>query len=178
LGRVRAAQGRRAEAIALCEKAARVTPDVATLVFVGDLRARAGDAIPAKAFFDEVERADQDPVGTRDLVLYYCDHDRKLPRALELAEAEARARNDVYSCDALAWARYKNGKLAEAERAAADALRLGTKDAVMLYHAGVIARAVGKAEQGQDYLRRALAVNPHFSEAQARDAARLLQQPR
>jgi tetratricopeptide (TPR) repeat protein len=174
LGRVRAAQGRHAEAISLCEKAARITPDLATLVFLGDLRARAGDAIPAKVFFDEVEKADKDPVGTRDLVLYYCDHDRKLPRALELAQAEARARKDVYTCDALAWALLKNGKPAEAERAMADALRLGTKDAVLLYHAGVIARAAGKLEQAQNFLRRALAVNPYFSESQAREAARLL----
>lgn len=175
LARVRVAQGRHADAIALCEKAARTTPDVATLVLLGDLRARAGDAIPAKVFFDEVEKADKDPVGTRDLVLYYCDHDRKLPRALELAEAEAKARRDVYTCDALAWARYKSGKLAEAEQASADALRLGTRDAVLLYHAGVIARAAGKAEASRDFLRRALAANPHFSEAQAREAARLLQ---
>ena len=175
LARARVAQGRHAEAIALCEKAARTTPDVATLTLLGDLKARAGDAVPAKAFFDGVEQADKDPVGTRDLVLYYCDHDRKLPRALELAEVEAKARKDVYTCDALAWARYKSGNLAGAERAAADALRLGTKDAGLLYHAGVIARALGRAEAAQDFLRRALAVNPHFSEAQARDAARLLQ---
>lgn len=176
LGRVRAAQGRHAEAVALCEKAARTTPDVATLVLLGDLRARAGDAIPAKVFFDEVEKADRDPVGTRDLVLYYCDHDRKLPRALELAEAQARTRKDVYTCDALAWALLKNNRVPEAERAMADALRLGTKDAVLLYHAGVIAAAAGKAEESKDYLRRALAANPYFSEVQARDAARRLGQ--
>src|SRR5205823_1996908 len=134
LGRVRAAQGRFAEAIALCEKAARTTPDLATLVFLGDLRARTGEAFLAKVFFDEVEKADKEPlVGSRDLVLYYCDHDRKLSRALELAEAEARTRKDVYTCDALAWARFKSGKLPEAGRAAADALRLGTKDALLLY---------------------------------------------
>ena len=179
LGRVRAAQGRTAEAIALCEKAARITPDLATLVFLGDLRARTGEAFLAKVFFDEVEKADKEPlVGSRDLVLYYCDHDRKLSRALELAEAEARTRKDVYTCDALAWARFKSGKLPEAGRAAADALRLGTKDALLLYHAGVIAHAAGKRDEARDLLRRALAVNPHFSEAHAREAARLLAEAR
>ena len=136
---------------------------------------RVGEAFLAKVFFDEVEKADREPlVGSRDLVLYYCDHGKRPARALELAEAEARSRKDVYTCDALAWALFRNGKVLEAERAVADALRLGTKDVLLLYHAGVIARAAGKTEAARDLLRRALAANPHFSEAHAREANRLL----
>jgi tetratricopeptide (TPR) repeat protein len=174
LARVRAAQGRDADAIDLCERAARVTPEVGTLVLAGDLRAKRGEAGVAELFYGAVEQADADPVGSRDLVLYYCDHDRKLPRALELAEAEAKARRDVYTCDSLAWALFRNGRTAAAEQAAADALRLGTKDALLLYHAGAIALAAGKPEQASALFRRALAANPHFSDRYAADARRQL----
>ncbi len=174
LARVRAAQGRDAGAIELCEKAARITPEVATLALAGDLRMKRGEAGVAGLFYGAVEQADADPVGTRDLVLYYCDHDKKLSRALELAEAEAKARRDVYTCDSLAWALFHNGRLADAERAAADALRLGTKDALLLYHAGAIALAAGKPEQASALFERALAANPHFSDRYAADARRHL----
>ncbi|MBN9522225.1 tetratricopeptide repeat protein [bacterium] len=174
LARVRAAQGRDADAIELCEKAARITPEVATLALAGDLRMKRGEVGVAGLFYGAVEQADADPVGSRDLVLYYCDHDKKLPRALELAEAEAKARRDVYTCDSLAWALLRNGRLADAERVAADALRLGTKDALLLYHAGAIALAAGKPEQASALFERALAANPHFSDRYAADARRHL----
>lgn len=177
LGRVRAAQGKKAEASDLFYRAIRVTPDVATLVALGDLHATAGEEFLAKAHFDAVEDADKPdtpPVATRDLVLYYCDHGRRLPRALELARVEAKARNDVFTCDALAWALFKNGKPGEAAAAAAQALRLGTKDATLLFHAGMIARELGKADQARDFLRRALAVNSHFSARDADEARRAL----
>jgi tetratricopeptide (TPR) repeat protein len=174
LGRVRAAQGRPAEAKDLLYRAARITPDVATLAALAELHAAAGEEFPAKAQADAIEATDKEPVAVRDLVLYYCATGRKLPRALELAGAEARTRKDVYTWDTLAWARYKNGRLPEAEQAAAQALRLGTKDAVLYYHAGRIAHARGKPDQARDHLRTALAINPHFSARGAADARRVL----
>jgi Flp pilus assembly protein TadD len=69
---------------------------------------------------------------------------------------------------------FKNGKLQEAERMTTEALRLGTKDALLLYHAGVIAHAAGHIEKARDYLRQSLAINPYFSEPFAREAAKLL----
>ena len=48
-----------------------------------------------------------------------------------------------------------------------DALRLGTRDAKLLYHAGMIARAAGEKEAARDYLKRALKLNPQFDPLQA-----------
>ena len=83
-------------------------------------------------------------------------------------------RKDVFSCDSLAWALFKNGKVAEAEKAATDALRLGTKDAVLLYHAGMIANAAGKRDRAKELLGRSLAVNPYFHAAHVKTAKALL----
>jgi tetratricopeptide (TPR) repeat protein len=170
LGRVRVAQGRDDEASELFSRALRVTPDIPTIIAAADLHARRGETVPAKVFYDEVEKLDQNPLASRDLVLYYCDHDRKLPHALELAQREAAARKDIYTADTLAWALFKNGQLLEAEKATTDALRLGTHDALLLYHAGVIAQSMAKPDKARDLLTQALAVNPHFSVIQAGDA--------
>jgi tetratricopeptide (TPR) repeat protein len=109
----------------------------------------------------------------RDLALFYADHDEKLPEALDLAQKELEVRHDVYTWDALAWALYKNGKASEASDASEKALKFGTKDPILLFHAGVINEALGHREQARSYLSQALAINAHFhftysSEAQQR----------
>ncbi|MFQ3578306.1 MAG: tetratricopeptide repeat protein [Verrucomicrobiia bacterium] len=175
LGRVRAAQGRVAEAKDLCYRAVRINPDVATLTLLADLHAAVGEDFLAKTHSDAIEQTDQEPLAVRDLVLYYCGRDRRLLRALELAEAEARQRNDVYTCDTLAWALYKNNRFQDAEQAMQQALRLGTKDAILLYHAGKIAQALGQLDLARNYLQQSLTVNPHFCLRGAADAKQVLQ---
>ena len=85
-------------------------------------------------------------------------------------------RRDIYGADALAWTALKAGKVEEARAAIKEALRLGTKDARLFYHAGMIARAAGDAAAARDYLERALALNPQFDPLQARIARAALAQ--
>jgi tetratricopeptide (TPR) repeat protein len=96
-------------------------------------------------------------------------------RAVELARTERRVRGDVYTEDALGWALYANGQLAEAEQHAERALRLGTRDALLMYHLGAIRLALGKLSEGKELLDRALRQNAHFDRAGAADARRLLE---
>jgi Tfp pilus assembly protein PilF len=98
----------------------------------------------------------------RDLALFYADHDIKLGEALALAHKEFEVRHDVYTWDALAWALYKNGKYQEANDAMENALRPGTRDALLLFHAGMIAGRMGQPAQAKERLEQALAINPHF----------------
>jgi tetratricopeptide (TPR) repeat protein len=79
----------------------------------------------------------------RDLALFYADHDMKLTEALDLAQKELEVRHDVYTWDALAWALYKNGKLTEAAKASEKAMQFGTRDSLLLFHAGMIAEHWG-----------------------------------
>jgi tetratricopeptide (TPR) repeat protein len=92
-------------------------------------------------------------------------------QALELAWRELDVRRDVYTHDVLAWALYRNGRLQEALAEMTEALRLGTRDARLFFHAGLIHHALGHAEQAREYLEQALATNPHFHVLQA-DVAR------
>jgi len=55
------------------------------------------------------------------------------------------------------------------------ALRLGTQDARLFYHAGMIARATGQRASGRAYLERALSLNPQFDPLQATKAREALQ---
>ena len=172
LARVRAAEGDTAEALHLYERALALAPMPALAGALGDLYAATGDPQRATATYDfalymgRVAEATGTTYG-RELALFLTDHDRRLPDALRLARQEATRRGDIYTDDALAWALYKNGRVADAMRAAHRALRLGTEDALLHYHAGMIAAAVGRRAWAARQLARALALNPHFDLRQA-----------
>jgi tetratricopeptide (TPR) repeat protein len=99
--------------------------------------------------------------------VFLADHDTRLDEALELARRERAARADIYTCDALAWALFKKGRLREAEAAAKEALRLGTRDAQIHYHAGMIYHGLGDGRAAAKHLRLALDINPAFDVLQA-----------
>ena len=54
------------------------------------------------------------------------------------------------------------------------ALQLGTQDARLFFHAGMIWHRLGATDQARTYLQRALDTNPHFHLFYADLAARLL----
>ena len=77
--------------------------------------------------------------------------------------------------DALAWSALKAGKVREAQAAINEALRLGTQDAKLLYHAGMIAHAAGERDVARRHLERALKISPRFDPLQAEAARKLLE---
>src|SRR5439155_285505 len=82
------------------------------------LYAKTGRDFLARVNYDMVEKTARDATDfDRELALFYCDHDRQLPRALDLARRDLGARKDIFAYDALAWALYKNDRPAEAEPA-------------------------------------------------------------
>jgi tetratricopeptide (TPR) repeat protein len=95
----------------------------------------------------------------------------KLDEALAIARRERETRADIYTHDALAWCLYKKGELAEAKGAINEALRLGTRDARINYHAGMIYKALGESRAAAKHLQLALRINPSFDVLQA-DVAR------
>src|SRR5438094_148165 len=172
LGRVRAAEGQLAAAADLYRRAVARVPAPDLVAALGDVHDAAGHADEAERQYALVEYMGKvaAAVGTtygRQLALFYADHDRRPEEALRLARLEAAGRGDIYTDDTLAWACYKNGRLAEAARAAHRALRLGTEDAMLHYHAGTIAAALGHERIAARHLRRALRLNPHFDLRQA-----------
>ena len=71
-------------------------------------------------------------------------------------------RSDIYTWDALAWALYKNGQFAEADEAMSHAMRLGTRDAMLFFHAGMISAKSGHDARAAQQLNEAIRINPHF----------------
>ena len=172
LGRVLAAQGKSADAIENLKRAQAVVPMPEYAAALAELYERTGkedDARRQRELLDVVDRmvtANNEKVN-RNLALAYADQGRKLDRALELAQAELDVRGDVYTYDALAWALFQNGRYAEAEQAAAKALRFGTPEPAFYFHAGMIASALSKQQDAAKSLGHALALSRHFDPRQA-----------
>jgi tetratricopeptide (TPR) repeat protein len=181
LGKVRAAQSRYGEAIKLYEQAVAIIPQPDLLAALGDLYTITGQPDKARLQYDTVEFIGQlaeinQVVYNRQLALFYANHDLNVAKALELAQNEIATRKDIYGYDALAWALYKNGRYGEAAEAMEQALKLGTQDAMLYYHAGMIYEALGDHEQAQTLLKEALALNPYFDILQSRIAQATLDQ--
>jgi tetratricopeptide (TPR) repeat protein len=183
LGRVRAAQGQLGDAIALYEQAVAIMPQPEFLAALGDLYMLTGHPDQAQRQYDTVEFIAQlaeinQVVYNRQLVLFYTNHDQRVEVALELATDELAVRQDIYGYDALAWALYKNGRPIEAAEAIEQAMRLGTRDAMLYYHAGMIYQSLGDHGQARRLLMEALAINPNFDPLQSRLARAALDQLR
>jgi tetratricopeptide (TPR) repeat protein len=167
LAQVRAAQQRYPEAVELYQKAIAVVPlpDYATAL--GDVYTKLVRPEEAQKHYHLVEYIGylntlNKVLYNRELAYFYADHGRKLPEALDLARKELEVRRDIYAYDVLAWALYKNDRPEEALTAMTEALKLGTQDARLFYHAGMIHHRLGEHDKARDYLRRALATNPYF----------------
>ena len=179
MARIRASQSRFHDAIALYERAIAIIPLPVYLAALGDLYAVTGDKVNAEKQYSIVEfigklNAINQQVYNRELALFYADHDRKLPEALRLSRKEMECRHDIYTLDALAWALFKNGEAQDARDEMEQALRLGTRDALLEYHAGLIYAAAGDKANAALHLEQALQINPHFHVIFAAHAAEML----
>ena len=176
--RARLAAGDTDAAIDFYKRAVERVPLPEYAAALGDLYAKLGRTEEAKQQYSLVEFVERTGAAggtySRQLALFWADHDTRLDEALEAATRERAARKDIYTCDALAWCLFKKGRLAEAKAASDEALRLGTRDPRLLYHAGMIASALGDRRSGTKYLEQALAINPSFDVLQADVARRAL----
>jgi tetratricopeptide (TPR) repeat protein len=182
IARVRAAQGRLAEAIALYEQVITIAPQPGFLAALGDVYAVSDQPDAARRQYETLDALGQlaasNATGNRQLALIYANHNRKLAEALDLAQRELAQRPDIYSYDALAWALYKNGRYDDAADAIGPAMALGTRDAQLFYHAGMINAALGDEQHAAALLAEALSINPHFDQLQARVARATLERLR
>ena len=64
----------------------------------------------------------------------------------------------VYGYDSYAWALLANVRTSYASAAITTALGFGTRDPLLLYHAGEIALALGQTAHARDLLTQALAI--------------------
>jgi tetratricopeptide (TPR) repeat protein len=173
-GRARAqlALGHPDRAVEYLEKAYTINHLPETAWLLGDARAMLRDTRGAEAAYALVVENGQ-KIDRLTLGLFYATKNRAPKEAVRLIEEERRTRGGVYIDDAYAWALFRAGRLDEARAASDHALRLHTRDARLLYHAGMIRIAAGEAD-GRDLVRQALQLNPHFDVTAAAEASRAL----
>jgi len=171
LGRIRAARGDVSGGIEQYERAIQLLPDPSFVAALGDLyelSERHAEARAQYALVEGIARLSEASgnLYNRQQALFHADHDMKPNEAYVDAVKEYAVRKDIYGADAVAWTALKAGKLPEAEATMKEALRLGTQDAKLFYHAGMIARALGDASPARNFLQRALSLNPEFDPLQ------------
>src|SRR5919112_1053113 len=145
-------------------------------IALGDVYAEMGDRKKAEGQYELVQSMDKllraNGVNTDlEIALFYADHGMNLQTSLEKARAAYDARPSIHAADALAWTLYETGDYKKAQKYSSEALKLGTRDPLKLFHAGMIAKALGEKEQAREYLQQAVDLNPHFSLLYSDEAA-------
>jgi tetratricopeptide (TPR) repeat protein len=168
LARVEAARGRYRVAIAREQEAVNRIPLPQYVSTLGDLYRVTGHERRAQrqyALIGVIERLLIANGVKTDLetALFDVDHGIRLRASLALARVAQRERPSIDGDDVLAWALERTGHCGEALRSSERALRLGTLDALKMFHRGMIERCLGRRAQARSWFGRALRLNPRFS---------------
>jgi tetratricopeptide (TPR) repeat protein len=133
------------------------TPELAATI--GDLLALAGDGAAAHEMYVRAETLEREGWKEEEpqpaaLASLLAERGLKIDEAVALAEEAARGRTDIFTMDALALACFRAGRLEDAAAAASRALRTGTRNRRILFHAAAIAHAQGRVGEARRLLAR------------------------
>src|SRR2546425_1265625 len=168
LAKIDAARGRYANAIARYQQAVDRYPLPDFVIGLADTYATSGDAAKAQETY-ELAAAEQRLYRANgvdldaELALFDADHRRDLPAALAAARRAMMDRPSIRSADILAWTLYQAGDDRASLAASTQAMRLGTQDAGMFFHRGMIEARLGLRAAAVSDLQQALHINPYFS---------------
>ncbi|MBG0563948.1 tetratricopeptide repeat protein [Actinoplanes aureus] len=158
--RVRAARGDTATAVAEFQAIVASVPNPSYAAELGDLLVATGqEAAGARQY--ALARAGWTGSAEPESVLFAAD--QRDPGAVEQARKLYARQPGYAAADALAWALRSAGQPAAALVKADEALRLGTRSAMLHYHRGMILADLGRDAAARDALNTALRLNPHFS---------------
>jgi tetratricopeptide (TPR) repeat protein len=168
LARVEAARGEVDESVSLYRRALDTVPlpeYAAGLAETLEAAGRTAEAEEAYELVDVMQRLFEANGARTELetALVDLDRNRNVEDALSRARESYRERRSIEAEDVLAWGLYRNGRCEEALLHSKRALRLGTRDALKLFHRGMIERCLGRSTAARATFRAALAVNAYFS---------------
>ena len=167
LARVQAARSDLKTAIATYNSVVKRLPLADMVILLGEWYQATGNQTAAKQQYDLVNVIQQLNASAGmnvdlELALFNANHGDKA-----LAEKQARTvygyRQTTLAADTVAWALYQNGKYAEAKTYSDKALKLGARDAMLHFHAVMIAAALKDSAKAREQLNLALTINPNFS---------------
>jgi tetratricopeptide (TPR) repeat protein len=172
LAELRLDQHRYPEAIELVEKRNRSFPSPSSQLLAARAYELGGRAADAAKMYAEFERGALGQIAlpnnaNMELIAYYAEHAHQPKDALRIARLEIENRHDAWALDAYAWALYTDRQYAAAGQQIEKALAIGTRDAVLYYHAGAIEAACGKKAQANRYLQQSLDLNPKSAVSEA-----------
>lgn len=177
-GRLAVGAGRLDDAISRFERAAAIVPLPEYVIALGDAQAASRDPEAAARSYDLARAEIQlfkaaGVIVDVDLALLEADHGDP-GTSLRYAMTAHDATPTVRAADAVAWALHRLGRDKEAVTFVTEALRLGSIDPILRYHAGAIEAAVSDVKAARRNLEMALAIDPGFSAVGAAEARRLL----
>jgi tetratricopeptide (TPR) repeat protein len=177
MARLRTMQGRHAESVELLRARYHSAPhpeNLFDLAVALQNAQRRSEARKTFRDFEEVARRESESAdnANRELIFYFADYAKRPKEALAVARREVARRRDVHTLDAVAWAYYRAGDLNGARREIEAALKMGIREARILYHAGAIATSQRDYTAAARYLSDSLATNAHSEVAS--EAKRLL----
>jgi tetratricopeptide (TPR) repeat protein len=168
LARVRAARGDLAGAATLYSRAIDTVPLPEYPAALAEVDAALGRARAARedlALVDAMQRLLAANGSDVDLDAALIRADTRIPTAADvrLARRAHAGRPGVIGDQVLGWVLTRAGRCPEGDRYATRSLRLGTRDALMLFHAGMAASCAGRPAVARQRLQAALDLNPGFS---------------
>jgi tetratricopeptide (TPR) repeat protein len=150
------------EAIELLVKASQLNPNHLFLQQLADIYLTTGQKDAESEMDNQILQAfkihQQDGYDIHyEYALFCANHNINLQEALNHAEKEYAIRpENIDALDTYAWALFKNGRSGEATPYIEKAMRLGTKRAVLLYHAAEIYHATGSNGKSLDMIKKCL----------------------
>ncbi len=162
-------------------KAADLYPLPQALGYKADAQRALGDssgAAQTDALIGAEERLfNVQGINDRLLANYYAQRHVHLAVALRAAQSDFQKRGDeIYADDTLGWVLAAQGQWGKARIYTERAVRYGTQDPELQYHAAIVALHTGHSGEAKRLLTLALAENPSFDPFESDDArARLAQ---
>ncbi len=143
LAKLAVAEGDYTKAIEFYQRAIAGIPLPEFLIALGEVYDHLGKTVEAQQQYATVKAIQQmyrsNGVNMDlEMVLFNVDHGGDVAEAIKIAQAEWQGRKSVKVADAYAWALFRAGRTAEARDMMKQAMRLGSKDPVILHHATII----------------------------------------
>jgi tetratricopeptide (TPR) repeat protein len=179
VARVEAANGDYDAAIRRLRSLVQRLPLPEYVIALGDTEQAAGMTAAAERDYGlvgvEIQLLQANGVNTdAELALFEADHGDP-SRAVELAAGAWMAAPSVRSADAYAWALSSAGQDSQALAMSARAMRLGSRDPLFLYHAGIVALRADRAKRAHGLLSELVRQSPRFNPLYGPRAGRALE---